>query len=79
MKYVIIGNSTAGVSAVEGIRSADAAGEIVVISEERFPVYGRPLISYYLLSTVLERTRKIHNDFNGNFGRFYQMKNFIIL
>ena len=33
MKYVIIGNSAAGVSAVEGIRSADAAGEIVVISE----------------------------------------------
>ena len=56
MKYVIIGNSAAGVSAVEGIRSADAAGEIVVISEERFPVYGRPLISYYLLGAT-DRSR----------------------
>ena len=56
MKYVIIGNSAAGISAVEGIRSVDAAGEIVVISDEKFPVYGRPLISYYLLG-MTDRTR----------------------
>lgn len=56
MKYVIIGNSAAGVSAVEGIRSVDPAGEIVVISDEKFPVYGRPLISYYLLG-MTDRAR----------------------
>lgn len=49
MKYVIIGNSTAAVNAVDGIRSVDKEGDITVISDEKYFTYGRPLISYYLL------------------------------
>ena len=49
MKYVIIGNGTAAVGAIEGIRSADKVGPITVISTEPYHVYGRPLISYMLL------------------------------
>lgn len=48
MKYVIIGNSTAAVNAIEGIRSVDTEGSITVISDEKYFTYGRPLISYYL-------------------------------
>lgn len=48
MKYVIIGNSHAAVGAVEGIRQLDTLSPITVISQEPYPVYGRPLISYYL-------------------------------
>ena len=51
MKYVIIGNGTAAVGAIEGIRSADKVGPITVISTEPYHVYGRPLISYMLLGT----------------------------
>ena len=47
-KYIIIGNGTAAVGAIEGIRSVDKTGEITVISEENHHVYSRPLISYYL-------------------------------
>ncbi len=47
-KYLIIGNGTAAVSAVEGIRSLDKAGRITIISREEHPAYCRPLISYYL-------------------------------
>ncbi len=47
-KYVIIGNGVAAAGCIEGIRSADETGEITVISEEKHPVYCRPLISYYL-------------------------------
>lgn len=47
-KYVIIGNGAAAVNCIEGIRSTDEFGEIVVISEEKHKVYCRPLISYYL-------------------------------
>lgn len=47
-KYIIIGNGTAAVGCIEGIRSLDKAGEITVISEENRHVYSRPLISYYL-------------------------------
>ena len=47
-RYLIIGNGTAAVGAIEGIRSVDKKGAITVISKENHPVYGRPLISYYL-------------------------------
>ena len=47
-KYVIIGNGTAAVGCIEGIRTLDKDGEITVISAENHHVYSRPLISYYL-------------------------------
>ncbi len=47
--YVILGGSVAAVAAVEGIRSEDKKGEILVVGEEPCKAYGRPLISYYLL------------------------------
>ena len=54
--YVIIGNGIAAAGCIEGIRSRDAEGAITVISEEKHPVYCRPLISYYLEDrTDLER------------------------
>ena len=52
MQYVIIGNSTAATFAIEGIRSQDKTGNIVVLSEESRPAYGRPLISYYLYGKI---------------------------
>ena len=48
MKYVIIGNGAASVGAIEAIRKNDKSGEITVFTDEKFPCYGRPLISYYL-------------------------------
>ena len=59
MKYVIIGNSAAGIACVEGIRSADTEGEIAIVSDEPFAAYGRPLISYYLLGTT-DRQRMLY-------------------
>lgn len=47
--YVILGGSIAAVAAVEGIRSEDKKGDILVVGEEPCRAYGRPLISYYLL------------------------------
>ncbi|MCD8372324.1 MAG: FAD-dependent oxidoreductase [Clostridia bacterium] len=52
MKYVIIGNSTAAVACIEGIRGIDTQGEITVISAEKHAAYGRPLISYYLSGRI---------------------------
>lgn len=48
MKYVIIGNGVASVGAIEAIVKNDKKGSITVITDEKFPCYGRPLISYYL-------------------------------
>lgn len=47
-RYVIVGASIAAVSCVEGIRSVDPEGEIVLVTQEAHANYGRPLISYYL-------------------------------
>jgi NAD(P)H-nitrite reductase large subunit len=47
-KYLIIGNSVAGINCIEAIRSQDTKGKIAVISDENILNYSRPLISYYL-------------------------------
>lgn len=44
-KYVFVGASAAGISAVEAIREVDPVGTITVISEEPCPQYSRPMIS----------------------------------
>lgn len=55
MRYVIIGNSTAAIAAVEGIRRVDAQGAITLVADEAYPTYSRPLISYYLEGRVAEQ------------------------
>lgn len=55
MRYVIIGNSYAGVGAVEGIRELDGEGEITMISDEPYLAYARPLISYNLSGHVASK------------------------
>lgn len=62
--YVIIGGSIAAVAAIEGIRSQDREGSLLVIGEEDHVAYGRPLISYYLLGeTDLPRMDYRPGDF----------------
>ncbi|MBR6873923.1 MAG: NAD(P)/FAD-dependent oxidoreductase [Ruminococcus sp.] len=63
-EYVIIGNGVAAAGCVEGIRSTDTRGNITVISAEKYPVYSRPLISYYLEGkTTLEKMNYRPEDF----------------
>jgi NAD(P)H-nitrite reductase large subunit len=62
MKYVIIGNSAAGIGAVEGIRQIDQHGEITIITNEPHHTYSRPLISYLLLGKVTEEEMKYRGD-----------------
>ena len=63
-QYVIIGNGTAAVATVEGIRSLDRDTPITIVSAERHAAYCRPLISYYLEGkTDFERMRYRPADF----------------
>ena len=48
VKYLIIGNSAGGIGAAEAIRQVDRQGALVIISDEPYPAYSRPLISEYL-------------------------------
>ena len=73
MKYVIIGNSAAGIGAVEGIRQIDTQGEITIISNEPHHTYSRPLISYLLLGKVTEAKMQYRS------GNFYTDNNCALL
>ncbi len=64
MHYVVIGNSAAAIGAIEAIRKYDEAGLITVVSEEPYPTYSRPLISYFLAGKIEEEEM------------FYQGRNF---
>ena len=61
-RYVVIGNGTAAVGCIEGIRSADRTGEITVVSEEKHHVYSRPLISYLLEGKTDTERMKYRGD-----------------
>jgi len=55
--YLIVGSGLAAISAVDGIRSVDPEGSILVIGEESEPPYQRPPLSKeYLQSPDLPRT-----------------------
>ena len=69
MNYVIIGNSTAAIGCIEGIRQLDKDGPITVISREKYHTYSRPLISYLLSGKTDEERMKYRPD------HFYQEMN----
>jgi len=62
LRYVIIGNSAAGIGAVEGIRQTDRQGEITIITNEPHHTYSRPLISYLLRGTTTGEKMKYRGE-----------------
>ncbi|MDR0401507.1 MAG: NAD(P)/FAD-dependent oxidoreductase [Endomicrobium sp.] len=72
-KYLIIGNSAAGVSAAIAIRANDKIGNIKIVSNERFNFYGKPLISYYLGGKISSDNIYYYDE------NFYKSKNIEII
>ncbi|HON57217.1 MAG TPA: FAD-dependent oxidoreductase, partial [bacterium] len=59
-----MGNSIAGTSAVKAIREIDKENKIILISDEKYLNYSRPLISYLLAQKVSsDRLNYLPNDF----------------
>ncbi|RJQ31938.1 MAG: NAD(P)/FAD-dependent oxidoreductase [Actinobacteria bacterium] len=56
MKYVIIGNSAAGINCAETIRKNDKDGQITIVSDEKFSSYSPALTTYYISETVNDKT-----------------------
>jgi len=52
MRYLIVGNSAAGIFAAAEIRRLDPVGEIAIVSDEPGPAYSRCLISYVLSGDI---------------------------
>ena len=55
-RYIIIGNSAAGVAAVEKIKELDAESEIICISKEKEYPYNKCKLAYYLAGKKDERS-----------------------
>src|SRR3972149_7575720 len=47
-RYLILGNSAAGLSAIDAIRQRDKDGPITVVSKEAAPAYSRVALPYLL-------------------------------
>ncbi|MHB8125450.1 MAG: NAD(P)/FAD-dependent oxidoreductase [Desulfitobacteriaceae bacterium] len=54
MRYIIVGNGPAGISAIEGIREYDPYGEIVIVASEGKLPYNRILVPEYMVGEVVE-------------------------
>ncbi len=54
-RYVILGNSVAGIAAAQEIRKHDAAGQIVIVGEEPLYGYSRAMLPLYIAG---KRTRQ---------------------
>jgi nitrite reductase (NADH) large subunit len=55
MRHVIIGNSAAGLAGAETIRRLDPQASITIISDEPYPPYCRPLLTYLLGGDIKEK------------------------
>lgn len=50
--YVILGNGAAGLSAAKEIRKRDQTGSVVIVSEEAFCTYNRPMLTKALMADI---------------------------
>jgi len=53
-KYLIVGNSVAAISAIEGIRSCDRKGECTVLTAEGETIYSRPMLAHLVAGELSE-------------------------
>ncbi|MBM4331974.1 MAG: NAD(P)/FAD-dependent oxidoreductase [Deltaproteobacteria bacterium] len=68
-KYVIIGNSAAGLAGVKAIRSKDPCGEVTIISDEKHFPYSRVLLTHYIAGHI-----KIEDFFLEDRDLFIRLK-----
>lgn len=52
MSYIVVGNSAAGLFAVEEIRKHDTQSELIVLTAEQEPSYSRCLMTYFLAGDI---------------------------
>lgn len=71
VKYLIVGNSSGGIGAVEAIRKHDNEGSIAIVSDENIHTYSRALIPYYLRGKIEKKQMYYRSE------EFYDINNII--
>ncbi len=63
-EYVIVGNSAGGLSAAREIRTIDQSGGLLILSDEQYPAYSRPLIAKHISHTkTIEAMELVPREF----------------
>ncbi len=60
---MIIGNSAAGLSAMEALRKRDRDSRVTLIDQEPYPAYSRVITPYFIMGGVKEESRLFLRDF----------------
>ena len=68
-RYIVVGNSAGGLAAAREIRRIDATERLLMISDEPYPAYSRPLIAKHVSEgKSIDAMRLVPSDFYENHG-----------
>lgn len=73
-RYAIIGSGPAGIAAAEAIRSQDALGEVLLVSDDPHGYYSRPGLAYYLTGEIPEELLFPFRDTDFQKLKLHQVK-----
>ena len=71
--YVILGNGAAGFNAAKAIRERDKTGSIVMISDEPYPAYNRPMLTKSIVAGLSAEQIAIEDPGWYDDNKIYQM------
>lgn len=71
--YLILGNGAAGISAAKAIRERDKTGSIVMVSNELYPAYNRPMLTKSLVADLTPEQVAIEEESWYEENKIYQI------
>lgn len=71
--YVILGNGAAGLSAAREIRKRDKTGSVVIVSEEPYASYNRPMLTKALMADIRADQIAMEEEAWYEENRIYQL------
>lgn len=71
--YVILGNGAAGFNAAKAIRERDRTGAVLIISDEPYPAYNRPMLTKSIVAGLSAEQIAIENSDWYEKNKVYQM------
>lgn len=71
--YLILGNGAAGISAAKAIRERDKTGSIVMVSNEPYPAYNRPMLTKSLVADLTPEQVAIEENSWYEENKIYQV------
>lgn len=71
--YVILGNGTAGLNAAKAIRQRDKTGTVIMISNEAYPSYNRPMLTKSMLASLTPEQIAVETESWYESNNIYQI------